>query len=389
MTTLNYDIRWSPEDPAAAGWQARLRLAYEDRETGHRQYRAVSLDATHPAYRWTLEVPNGATGAAFFSGVLFCAAKGAVPLPLQPLVPSTMLNPGALAALPTVPTLPEDGEDVELGVRVFAASVSDFKTVSTIAVCYLFAGEPRSFRLTREQPFWVLFAGLDYPPDEPLVYDLRYSVAEGSYLQAGLATSATLNPLPYPFVPCPAAFVPVGLTGTAPTVRAIQLQYENLEDGAGWKIASPQSQATLDAAHPTLEWGFLAVDPALARVRYSGKVVMLSGIQVPIPLTETTIKQIPVGDTPGVPSVEVTAAMIHWDLYATVLASVWTAGAQGQKENLGKHVFEKGTPPWYWRYVGPRTDYLWQAVYYPRAGGSIETPEWTCYAPVLTLPSEV
>jgi hypothetical protein len=380
MTTLNYDIRWSPEAPAAAGWQARLRLAYEDRETGHRQYRAVTLDAAHPAYRWTLEVPNGATGAAFFSGVLFCAARGAVPLPLQPLVPSTTLHPGAL---------PEDGDDVELGVRVFAASVSDFETVSTIEISYLFAGEPRSFRLTREQPFWVLFAGLDYPPDEPLVYDLRYSVAEGSYLRAGLSTSSTLNLIEYPLVSCPAAFVSVGLTGPAPTVHSIQLQYENLEDGAGWKLASPQYRATLDAANPTLEWAFLAVDPALARVRYSGTVVMLSGKQLPIPLTETTIKQIPVGDTPGVQSVEVTADRIHWDLYATVLASLWTAGAKGKRANLGEHVFEKGTPPWYWSYVGPQTDYLWQAVYYPRAGGSIETPQRTGYAPVLTLPSEV
>jgi len=387
MTTLHYDIRWAPEAPAAAGWQARLRLAYEDRETDHRQYRAVTLDAAHPAYRWTLEVPNGATGAASYSGVLCGAGEAAVPVPLQPLTPSTTLDPGALPAF--APPAPKDGADVELGVRVFAASVSDFETVSTIEISYLFAGEPRSFRLTREQSFWVLFAGLDYPPDEPLVYDLRYSVAEGSYLQAGLATSATLNPLPYPFVPCPAAFVSVGLTGPAPTVRTIQLQYENVEDGAGWKMASPQYRAILDAANPTLEWTFLAVDPNLARVRYSGTVVMLSGKQVPIPPTETTIKEIPVGDTPGVHSVEVTADRVHWNLYATVLASLWTTGATGKKAKLGEHVFEKGTPPWYWSYVGPQTDYLWQAVYYPHAGASIETPERTGYAPVLTLPSEV
>jgi hypothetical protein len=132
----------------------------------------------------------------------------------------------------------------------------------------------------------------------------------------------------------------------------------------------------------------LAVDPALARVRYSGMVLMMNGDQVAIPVTETTIKEIPVGDTPGVQSVEVTAERVHWDLYATVLASLWTLD-DGQKKNLGEQVFEPGTPPWYWSYVGPRTDYTWQAVYYPRAGGSIETPERTGFALVLTLPSEV
>ena len=338
MTTLSYDIRWSPEAPAAAGWQARLRLAYEDRETGHRQYRAVTLDAAHPAYRWTLEVPNGATGAASYSGVLCGAGEAAVPVPLQPLTPSTTLDPVAL------PSFAEDGADVDLGVRVFYAAASGFATVETIEISYRYLDQPRSFRLTAEQTYWVLFAGLDYPPDEPLVYDLRYNVAEGSYLQAGLATSATLNPLPYPFVPCPAAFVSVGLTGPAPTVHSIQLQYENVEDGAGWKMASPQYRAILDAANPTLEWAFLAVDPALARVRYSGTVVMLSGRQLPIPVTETTIKQIPVGDTPGVQSVEVTAGMVHWDLYATVLASLWTAGAKGKRDEPGRARLRAGYP---------------------------------------------
>ncbi|HEV7517277.1 MAG TPA: hypothetical protein VGR07_13325 [Thermoanaerobaculia bacterium] len=377
MTTLTYDIRWSPA-PAAAGGQALLGLLYEDRESGYRQSQAVTLDEARPGYRWTLDVPNGATGAASYSGVLLSAGGGAVPLPSQPLTPVTAVG-----------SSPRGAADIAVGVRIFTALTIDFDTVAKIAVSYRYAEEPRAFTLDRKQLFRVLVAGVDYTPGEPLVYDLRYDVAEGSYLRSGLFTSAVLNAVPDPFSPCQAGFRSVGLTGSGATVRSIQLQYQNVEDGPGWTIESPPYRATLDADRPDLAWTFVAVDPTLARVRYSGTVVMLSGKQVPIPLTETTIKEIPVGDTPGVQSVEVTADVVHWDLYATVLAALWTVGAGGQKEHLGEQVFEPGTPPWYWSYVGPRTDYTWQAVYYPRAGGSIATPERTGYALVLTLPSEV
>jgi hypothetical protein len=238
-------------------------------------------------------------------------------------------------------------------------------------------------------PYRLLYAGIDYNPGEPLVYDLRYDVEEGSYLKAGLSTSALWTDVPYPFVPCTAAFLSVGLTGDKPTVRWIQLSYQNVEDGIDWSIESAPMKATLDAAHPDLAWDFLAVDPAFARVRYSGTVLLLTGKQVPIPTTETTFKEIPVGDTPGIHSVEVTGDVVHWDLYATVLVTIWNLDTKGRKQNVGQQVFEPGTPSWYWSYKGPQVDYRWQAVYYPRAGGSIETPEKSGYTPVLTLPSEV
>jgi hypothetical protein len=381
MTTLTYDIRWSPQTPAAAGRQAWLRFTYQDPETGHRQDGVATLDAANPVYRWKLEVPDGTAGTALYAGVLAGAGEEAVPIPPQPLAPRTALDPGSSAA-------PESDGEIAFGLLVFYAEEGDFATVQAIEVAYDDAG-PRSFRLTAAEPFRILVAGLDYPPGEPLAYSLRYSVAEGSYRRFGLTASTVFNRLPYPFVSCRAEFASVGIEGPDPSVRTVQLQYQNVEDGAGWKIESPLCRTSLDADLPDLAWSFLAVDPSFARVSYSGTVVMRSGQQVPIPPTQTTIKEIPVGDTPGVQSVEVTAGAVHWDLYATVLVSIWTAGDRGSRKNLGEHVFEPGTPPWYWSYIGPRADYLWQAVYYPRAGGSKETRVKTGFAPVLTLPSEV
>jgi len=276
----------------------------------------------------------------------------------------------------------------ELGLRLLATTGIDFTAVRAIDLSWVFADQPKFVTLSSESPERSLLAGQDYAAGEPLQADADYQVAEGSF-RAGFSIAAGWNPLPFPFSWRQAAFLPVGLTGANPTVRCIQLQYENHEEGKDWQIASGKSQVTLDSEHTSLDWTFLAVDPTRALVRYNGAVILKSGKQVTIPATEANLGVIPVGDTPMWSSVTINASQVHWATWEAVVVEIYLKDSGGRPKSLNQYRFTEGSLPEYWGYLGRAgATYYWRAIYYPRQGEPVEHPEQSGFSSLLTLPSE-
>jgi hypothetical protein len=276
----------------------------------------------------------------------------------------------------------------ELGVRVLATPGMDFDAVAAIDVSWVYNNVPRRVTLSRTKPTCDLLAGTDYAAGELLAGDAEYRVAEGCYLQT-LPVIAGWTPLPFPFLWRQASLLGVGLTGSGPTVAAVQLQYENHEEGEGWSIAGPSQSVMLTADLSSVGWTFLAVDPTRALVRYSGTILLFSGEQVPIPVTEAALPVIPVGDTPMWRSVLVSAEQVHWDTWGAVVAVLFHRDEQGVEQGRGEYRFNRYSLPEAWGFLGDGPSYFWRATYYPRDGGAPRTtPEQTAFSPLLNLPSE-
>jgi hypothetical protein len=282
---------------------------------------------------------------------------------------------------------PQEIELAELGIRLLATTGIDFKVVPTIDVSWVSALGPGFVSLTAGSRTQSLLAGRDYEAGRPLLAKADYKVAEGNYVTS-LPIAGGWNPLPFPFSWRQASFLPVGLTGANPTILRIQLQYENHEEGEGWKIASAKRQVTFDSKSSSLDWTFLAVDPTRALVRYSGTVIPKGGSQKQIPTTEANLGVIPVGDTPMWSSVTINASQVHWATWDAVVVAIYLK-SNGQPQSRCEYRFSEGSLPEYWGYLGQTgSTYYWRATYYPRQGDPVEHPEESDFASLLTLPSE-
>ena len=273
---------------------------------------------------------------------------------------------------------------VDFGVRIFLTSSIDFIVVRQIDVSYLSLDGIRSFILNAAHRFHFLFAGIDYPKGAPLSYGLEYKIADGNYRRSDLSAPASFVDVPYPFVEKTTTILSVGITGSNPTVRNIQLKVSTSETGHDWKIVTPSRQELLDDSKSTYARTYQTVDPNRALMQYSGSIVYLNGRIKGINPTECKLTVIPIGDTEPYNSITIISDRVHWNLYRRVTLQLGTKNTSENEQFL----FTADSLSEYWGYFAAKPSYFWSAEYEQNDGKIVLIPRQEAYAPVLTLPSQ-
>ncbi len=299
-------------------------------------------------------------------------------------------------------------QSIDLGARLFDGHSLPYQTITAVDGAFVdVSGNPKSFRLTKATPFFIVYAGEDYPTGEPIDFTLDYRLTDGNYRSPKLSADSILIPVADPLVRKTVTFEAVGLAqeGQAGTgrpaqpaetsdaagpVQVVQLTVGHLEDGVGWRIEGESGTTTLSSTQPSHSFTFDAIDPARALTRYQGITVFTNGNQERIPETLVPEATIGIGDAPLWWTVEVDPGLVDWHTYALVVVELRSVHAVEPSEAL--QFFWRGVPSRYWSFqvpLGRSGTFVWQARYVRLDGSFGWTAEATETSHQAVLPARL